>query len=475
MDPSGWEVIADQELLSFLRPYEAWRADWLIRCGLVTVQHKNGAKEKLNDPHFKLFKGEMVFVPIGAPSGGTVRDVLLPAGCRREMEEDANARARDFVFQAHPTDYERSVTVVLTRAHPNLTKIDADDLATFLLKLRKFDDAPVGTIHIVAHGSTRGNVNAQLRPDPIWDDDKITYESLDEAVKEITTIRAYPPLFLKPRPVDGTTKEPLPAALRIRACRVGVHATLLKKFKEALGPGIDVVSAPRFLHDAGTLGSRGLIEFFRHEFTLLSKRKLERPALIKGFQAGDLAFAPGPPTFFDGKAVPALAWNKWIPQRLQFTGEKKVDTEEMQVIIPVPGNPGRSHLKVHFAWDQFTVKFTRRMENEKPTSTADALAKLSTHINAIGASQRWSDLHPFPVSARLGYKNFDTLVENFDWTVDTGTAEYEFVFEGTRQEYSVLVPLTRGGELICNFYSNDPSIQSLQTFRDDDPRFFTSV
>jgi hypothetical protein len=63
---TGWDVTADQELLAFLRPIEAWRSEWLISCGLVTVQHKTGVKEKLNDPHFKLFRGEKIFVPIGS-------------------------------------------------------------------------------------------------------------------------------------------------------------------------------------------------------------------------------------------------------------------------------------------------------------------------------------------------------------------------------------------------------------------------
>jgi hypothetical protein len=115
------------------------------------------------------------------------------------------------------------------------------------------------------------------------------------------------------------------------------------------------------------------------------------------------------------------------------------------------------------------------MTVEKPTSKNDAIAKLPAHINALGASHPWSDKHPFPMSERLGYKDLDELVKGFDWTVEEGSKKYEFHFVGTRQEYAVFTPLMRGRDLICNFYSTDPSIQSLQMFREDDPQFFASV
>jgi hypothetical protein len=472
-----WDVLEDEELLAFLRRYEAWRADGLIKCGLVTVQHKNGAREKPSDPRFKLVKGDKIIVPIGVPSGKTVRDVLLPEKCLRELEADATARARDFVFKPRQSDYEDNMLNVLRQARGRrLEQIQADDLATFLIRLKRYDDAPVGTIYIVAHGWTRGNLMAKLRPQrPAMEDYPITYENLAEAAKEITTIKVHPPLFLPPRPRDPTTRNPIPAAVRIRACRIGVHPIFLKKLKEALGPGIDVVSGPRFLQDAGTVGSRGLIEFFRNEFTVLSRRKLERAALITAFQTGDLAFAPGPPTFYDGRAVPARSWQDWIPRQLTLTDWSWVETAEIPVVIPVPNNPGRSRLRVHFGWRELPLAFRAVMTKEKPSSTNDARAKFAAYVNALGASQPWSDRHPFPMSVRLGYKNLDELVKGFEWDVTADREQYVFHFKGKRQEYSVLTPLMNGNDLLCNFYPTDPGMQILEMFRDDDPRFFTSV
>lgn len=476
MDPYGWEVKEkSQELLAFLRPYEAWRAEGIINCGLVTVQHLNGDKEKTRDPKFRLFKGEKVFIPIG----GAVRDVLIPPACREKMEEDASKRVQNFVFQAKKSDFEDKMTRVLERAHPKLIKIGGpyEDLVTVLTRLKGYDKAPIGTIHIVAHGSTRGNVNANLHPpaEPKTVE-PITFEDLEKAVKEITTIKAYPPLFLPPRPLDPETKKPMPAAVRIRACRIGVHEIFLKKFKQALGPGIDIVSAPRFLQSAETVGSYGLVEFLRHEFTLLSPRKLARHALIRAFQAGDLAFAPGPPIFFDKKAVPAHVWSKWIPKQLGVADNKLVHTDKMELMIPTEKNPGKTNIDVLFQWDEHILPlFKLAMTKEKPSSPADALAKFAEHVNAIGPSQKWSDRHPFPMSARLGYKNLEALVKGYDWKVEAGDEKHVFKFWGTRQEYSVFVPLTRGSDLICNFYSLRPEIPSLQMYREDDPRFFTTV
>ncbi len=482
MDPYGWEVKEAQDLLTFLRPYEAWRAEWLLRCNLVTVQHRNGVRQKVNDPKFQLIKGEKVFVPIGVPAQGGLRDVLFHDKCLREMQGDVTARAVDFVFQAKFSDYETSMAGVLKKAHPGLVYIEASDLETFfeLLKLPKYNkNLPVGTIHVIAHGSTRGNLNVGLRRQrPEHDDDVITYEGLEEAVKEITTIKAYPPLFLPPRPIDPDTKAPRPGALRIWACRIGVHATFLKKLKQALGPGIEVVSAPRFRQDAGPIGKgAGMIEFLRHEFKLLSKTELKRPALIKAFQAGDLAFEkPGPPTFHDGRAVPAQAWHKWIPQQLLPSEGKPDETEKITVTVPIQGVRAQPTLVVHFEWVKFSLRFSLVMSAVKPTGPADALAKLATHINARGAADKWSDLHPFPMSTRLGYKNFEALVNGFDWKPpEAGTAKYAFKFEGTRHEYTVYVPVMRGNDLICNFYSSDPAVPSLKMYREDDLRFFTNV
>jgi hypothetical protein len=469
MDPYGWEVKEDQDLLTFLRPYEAWRAKWLLDYGMVTVQHRNGAKELVRDPAFPLKRGEKIFIPIGVPPGRTVRDVLFPANALTEMRDDAKARARDFIYQAHVSTYEDTMTDVLKRAHPNHKLVVAGDFAEFLGNLKASDDAPIGTIHVVAHGSTRGNVSAKLRPWRSAADEAITYEGLEEAAGEITTLKVYPPLFLPPRPADPQTGEPMPSALRIHACRIGVHEVFLRKLKEALGPGITEVSAPRFLQGAATIGKRGVASYLRHEFTLLSKKKLTRAALIKAFQAGNLAFAPGPATFHDGTAVPATAWNKWIPFNLKPTGAGWVDTEDMKVLIP--GNPKPSSLKVVFQWDK--LEFTHRLEMRAASDPADALAKFATHVDAMGPTEQWSDQHPFPMSARLGYGSLQELMDGFEWAVDT--EDGMFRFHGTRQEYSVYPPLMRGKDLLCNFYPNDPAEPPVVAFREDDPAFFTRV
>jgi hypothetical protein len=116
------------------------------------------------------------------------------------------------------------------------------------------------------------------------------------------------------------------------------------------------------------------------------------------------------------------------------------------------------------------------MSAEKPKSPAAALAAFATHVNARGASSKWSDRHPFPMSARLGYSNLEELMKGFEWKVtEIGSGQSAFTFTATRQEYTVLTPLMRGANLLCNFYSQDPKIPSLRTFRDDDPKYFTNV
>ena len=469
MDPYGWEVKEDQDLFTFLRPYEAWRAKWLLDYGMVTVQHRNGAKELVRDPAFRLKRGEKIFIPIGVPPGGSVRDVLFPPNALTEMRDDAKARARDFIYQANVSPYENNMTNVLKRAHPNHQVMVAGNFAEFLGTLKTFDDAPIGMIHVVAHGSTRGNISAMLRQRRTAADEAITYEGLEEAVSEIHTLKVYPPLFLPPRPPDAQTGEPMPSALRIHACRIGVHEVFLRKLKEALGPGITAVSAPRFLQGALTVAKRGVASYLRHEFTLLSKKKLTRAALIKAFQAGKFAFAPGPATFHDGTAVPATAWNKWIPMNLKPTGKGFVDTEDMKVLLP--GNAKPASLKVVFQWDQ--LEFTHHLEMRAASDPADALARFAAHVNAMGPTETWSDQHPFPMSARLGYGSLQELMDGFDWKVDS--SDGMFHFHGTRQEYSVYPPLMRGKELLCNFYPDDPTQQPVLMVREDDPAFFTTV
>lgn len=471
MDPYGWEVKEDQDLLTFLRPYEAWRAKWLLDYGMVTVQHRNGAKELVRDPAFALKRGEQILIPIGVPPGGSVRDVLFPPNALTEMRDDATAHARDYIYQANFTDYENTMTDVLKRAHPNHKVVPAGDLAEFLGKLKTFDPAPIGTLHVVAHGSTRGHVHAMLRAQRQQTDETITYEGLEEAVSEIHTIKAYPPLFLPPRPLDPQTNEPMPSALRIHACRIGVHEVFLRKLKEALGPGITEVSAPRYFQGAATIGKRGVASYLRHEFTLLSKSKLSRAALLKAFQGGNLAFAPGPVTFHDGTPVPAAAWAKWIPFNPKLAGGKWVDTEDMKLIVP--GNPKPSSFKVLFQWDK--MEFNHYHTIDGATGPADALAKFAESINGMGPSELWSDQHPFPMSARLGYRSLQELMDGFDWKVEPESAPGRFHFQGVRQEYTVSVPVVRGKELLCNFYPNDPAEQPVVMFREDDPAFFTKV
>src|SRR5262249_12076236 len=157
----------------------------------------------------------------------------------------------------------------------------------------------------VAHGSSLGNLKAPIRRQrPGKDDGEIVYEGLEEAVGDLS-LRAYPPLFLPPRPVDPKSGKPILSRVRIEACRVCVQPTFLRKVREALGPGMDAVTGPRFMTAADQSKiSLDSLMWLLNEFTLLRPHKLDRASLIEAFRKGDLTFAPGLPHFYDGSAVP---------------------------------------------------------------------------------------------------------------------------------------------------------------------------
>jgi hypothetical protein len=375
----------------------------------------------------------------------------------------------------------------LLAANPQLQKIDADDFTTFLTKLKQFNDQPIGTIHIVAHGWVLDQIYVKQRPQRPGKlyDDIISYEGLEDAVAD-RSLAVDPSLFQPPRPIDPDTKKRIPGTVRIWACRAGLHRVFLEKLREALGGAIGTVSAPLHLQGAGKLGSGGRIEFLRQEFRVSSRCPLDRASLIKQFQAGNLPYdAPGPTRFADGQPVPAAAWDRWLPKAIHANETMFAPTQKIHVRAAEPGGHPRTTLDVLYSCYPSPAHLLNwNMERVKPRGEGDALAKLPDFVAMIGETDewgeqdphpyRWNDKHPLPMSVRGGYKNFAELVDGFKWKV-TKVSDFTYSFEGTRWVYSILVPITDGDDLVCNGISAGRPPEMLRQFRDDDPRFYTVV
>ena len=470
-----WRVEADQPLFDFLRDRVGWIAQVLIDEGLMLVEHANGMIENPTAGSFALINGDTV-----------TQELRVPASFTNKLQDHANDNARDFMFAPGASDFEVKMADFLLAANPRLTKIKAKDLMTFLVELKKHNDQQIGTLHIVGHGWSQGNINVDQSPQRTGQ--SIEYEGLQDAVADRSLV-VDPSLFQPPRPVDPDTKEPIPGTVRIWACRVGIHEPFLDKLREALGRAIGVVAAPLFLQDAGKLGSGGRIEFLRHDFRVLSPRKLDRPSLIRQFQIGDLAYAPGPPRFFDRKPVPAWIWNKWLPQQIHANEDQHVPTLKMETFVAelrkkVRGR-GKAPLSVIYHWYKYPCTLENwNLESVKPKDEKDALDKLTAFVAMIGETDewgardkhpyRWNDKHPFPISVRYGYKNFADFKNGWKWEV-TRASGFTYTFQGTRWEYAVYVPLMHGADLVCNVVSADTPPQTLRQYRDDDSRFFTII
>jgi hypothetical protein len=260
---------------------------------------------------------------------------------------------------------------------------------------------------------------------------------------------------------DGTT---VPVRVHIKGCMIGAAQPFVAKLKEALGNTVPV-TAPRHFHGI-TSGPDGTHEYLAYSFRVVRKTASpDRPSLLAEF--GAKAF-----TFVDGSVVPAANWGTWIPNNI--AGAR---TE-----VPFFANLGQSaggstQVRVARQFRHHTTSFPYTIAGlaaQPPTPAA----KLNELQSALASDPEFDGAHAFPKHQRLGYANVNDFFNGFTWAF-TWTKAKELICNGTRHDYTVLVPVTdpATNDLIFNFFpavSGGPN-PPVVTMQETDARLFLTV
>jgi hypothetical protein len=280
----------------------------------------------------------------------------------------------------------------------------------------------------------------------------------------------------------------IPAGIRtngikfhIKGCEIGSKTA--QPFLDLLKKALDnpqQITAPKFLHalspdphDAHTDKMRGVFEYMKYDFTVYSPTPVANtPTLVQMFQ--DQHFQTGVETGGTPVEVPADNWKRWVLYGLNLApvNSHEVVFDSYSRIDPpiTSGGVKLTHLKA----DASCMAVVERLPGvliplngtpipgDKPGQLA--LAKSRLKLSATMAHD-----HPFPSYVRYGFKDFESMWNGMDWTVDPQGGD--LLLSGQHYAYKVRIPVTKAGsdKLIFNFYpkTGTPTIN----FVEDNAKF----
>lgn len=281
--------------------------------------------------------------------------------------------------------------------------------------------------------------------------------------------------------------NPITNSLHFKGCNIGKQPKFLAKFKEALGSHVDV-TAPVHFHGLTPEPGYGVFEYMAYEFAIMQPDPFAKQAdAITAFDGEGFKLIDGTTT------VPTPAWSKWIPKRI---GSGRSDQIPSSLGGMTLGSRRRKTILTprQFRIERRPVPYTIQYPSKSdiPKTDSDRLDALK---NAMQSDAKWQSTHPFPKYERLGYSDFESFFDGYNWTCKP--VKTSLVCNGRRYRYVVEVPINDPatfldatdpatgnkfkdpgtGTLFFNFYPDAGSglAESTSALQTSDAKFFASA
>jgi hypothetical protein len=315
---------------------------------------------------------------------------------------------------------------------------------------------PIGDILLVAHGLEFGEYFVPLSRTLASPAD---FEKADDA-NTADVVRLTAPLLT---PAGGGAMNTI--TVRLRGCNIGIARPFIEKLQAAMTPAAGTLNmtAPlhfdEFHHIAG-----GHVEYLAHKFTLKVQERFRKPngsadrdALLAAFDAAAL-------TYLDGTAIPAAAWDDWVPNNIHPPRARWKQSFDTDVDLS-PAVGAQTTVTIHREYRYETKDFTWDWTAPDPGNQQDRLDVLRNSLpqgripNTPTGRHLYDPAYPWPLYERYGFTSIDDMVDNLHWhvTYTRGTLH----FRATRYEYTVMLPITdppaAPANPVLRFYNFFPS------------------
>ena len=172
----------------------------------------------------------------------------------------------DYAYAPGGTRYDREMRSLLGE-RPDTTLLHDPfyrSLADFVSQLSVSGSItrPVQNILIASHGSSSGQLRMVLYEDA---SSRTTYEEMQTAVD-------YGHLEFLPEALQPPA-SPTPSILHIKGCKLGQSPVMMSKLKEAFGPHLHSLTAPKHFHAIKPKRSHGHFELLAYTFNFFQKSR----------------------------------------------------------------------------------------------------------------------------------------------------------------------------------------------------------
>jgi hypothetical protein len=475
----------DTRLDVFLRSngVQQWRVPILAATdGIVVARGKNKKPIALSGGATPLKAGDMVTVK--AP---------LPTKCVQALQREADTNSRDYAIAPGSTPFDKRIAKFLG-VRPQTILIDAvktpsmADLQGFLkgIATSELITNPIRDLIVASHAS---GFSGQFRiPLTAGAADTVTYEDLENAVAQKTLVVDVALLTPRARNAGPTPR------MRIFGCAAGRVAPFMRKLKEALGNKIAVTAPHHLLVGASFSGAAGRtkmsgeLAYMAYAFrvfmpslppgTKAKPRKARtKQDIVNAFDAATTAEAtkakaaavnpadpnsiPGRHMLQDRKWVTKPQWTSWIPDNPEdtrwfptnpFNPPPATDPHEIRNVVRLPvfnintDAPRRYQCQLDHSF--FGQQMSMALAKDPGTDAGrKAAVKADMQKLLINTAK-----HPLPQYVRFGYDTIDDFMEGWNWQFRYDAKSGTLFYEPIRDEYSVIVPITKAGVLMMNYY-----------------------
>jgi hypothetical protein len=323
------------------------------------------------------------------------------------------------------------------------TLVDVPGITTIVEFLRHVDTTatlPTGDLLLGSHANNSGSMEMDL--DAVAPHD-LSYQVVKAASDDVARRNR---LIIPADMYTTSAGARAPVRVLIKGCRAGQAPKFVDALKLLFGGKIPVV-APKHFEGAGPLpklrkkkvvGPLGSIEYLLYSNELISRKALDRDALVKAFR--DKGF-----TQFDaaGTAIPNLWDKRWIPTKIG-PGKRGLK-RDVKVSLGRDLDKGFTTLTTLAEFRHSAVPYPVPITH--PTAAEKTLAGFKASLAAQPKFQPGWGPTGFPVHEQLGPLHldgspttFDEFFDSYKWTPSDKTAD-PFTWTGVRHKYNVLLPV----------------------------------
>ncbi len=287
---------------------------------------------------------------------------------------------------------------------------------------------PIGDIITVAHGADVGQYFIPLKGSvgvPADFEKVVTADTND-------TIRIDAALVT---PSGGGAQATI--TVRMMGCNIGEARPLIEKFQSAMKPksGALHVIAPLHFDEVHSIKG-GLVEFLAHNFTLRVKDKFpDLASLLNAFDQKGF-------TYLDGTAIPATAWDAWVPRDIHPSDSP----QEFGFDVTLdPAANGQTDVRMHRQYRFKMEPFMHGVIAPDPGTDHDRIELLRRNLpkaSTPAGEHVYDPSYPWPLWKRYGFAKLDDFVDNLNWkdTFDRSTNKH--LFTAKMPQYTVMLPVT---------------------------------